>query len=329
VKNSLFSVYFFLVLALLSAGGCMRPVSPLFTLSGGNPVVGVDTADPCIVVEDGVLYSYSTSGCERGGSLHIRRSTDGVVWEHIGFILHEGKKPAWIGGCDFWAPEVHKVGDQYVAYYSAHGHDGRFRIGAAMATHAAGPFVPHDVPVASNDEVGLIDSSFFRDPTSGRLYLLWKEDRNALQPQEPTPIMIAEVAGDGVTLLGPACEILRNDSPWEGNLVEASNLIYRKPFFYLFYSGNAFFDERYGIGVARARNVAGPYEKYAKNPITHSDERFDGPGHPFLIMRAPDVWTIFYHARERATESKARVLMANDLTWKADEWCAVVEGSEP
>ncbi len=313
--------------ALLALTGCLRPSVPLLAKGLSNPILHWDAADPCVVKgDDGALYVYSTSGCDRDGSLHLRVSHDrGATWRSLGYVLSPDGRPSWGGGCDFWAPEVHRIGDRYVAYYSARDKDRRFCIGAAVADSPAGPFEDTGTPLVRGGRLGLIDATYFLDPKSGEPFLVWKEDANDLRPKEPTRLMMARLSPDGTSLAGDAAEIMRNDQPWEGDLVEAPQLLHRGGWYYLFYSGNAFFDDRYGIGVARSKSPWGPYEKFAGNPIVSSDETFSGPGHPFLFDAGGGRWEMFYHARLKSDGGPARMLMVSDLSWGDDGWPCVRE----
>ena len=56
----------------------------------------------------------------------------------------------------------------------------------------------------------------------------------------------------------------------------------RDGYYYLFYSGNVFYDPGYYVGVARSRNITGPYER-RNQPVLQSDRgngdaRFFAPG---------------------------------------------------
>lgn len=296
--------------------GCSHTRIPI---QSSNPVVRLDTADPGIVYWKETLYTYSTSGCEQKGSLHIRQKAQGGEWIHSGFILIKEKMPDWIGGCDFWAPEVHRIGNQWVAYFSARDQNQRFCIGAATADHPAGPFTPLPQPIVSDPDVGLIDPTFFKDPTSGKSFLLWKEDRNDLRPKEATPIILAAVSDDGLQIAGEEVPLITNDQPWEGDLVEAPQLLYHKGWYYLFFSANSYFNENYGVGVARSRNVIGPYEKDPDNPILKSNDQFEGTGHSFVV-KDHDKFIMFYHAREISSSSSERFLMASEVDYTKSNW---------
>ncbi|CAN5450440.1 glycoside hydrolase family 43 protein [soil metagenome] len=294
--------------------------APPAILPPKNPASAHSMADPSVLYANGALYCYSTSGCQPEGSYPIHRTEDGRKWKEVGHIFTTGHYPAWVGACDYWAPEVHLIGGKYIAHYSARNRDHLFCIGAAVSDSPEGPFTDIGAPLVCATDVGLIDASYFRDPVWGNSYVLWKEDGNGRRPKQKTPLVLQKVTPDGLHAYGEKCSLIINDVGWEEDLVEAPNIIYRAPYYYLFFSGSGYGGDHYGIGVARSREVEGGYEKCAVNPIVRSDEKFDGPGHCFLFEDKTDHWMMFYHARDRSKDSRARLLMMSEVTWTEDQW---------
>src|SRR5438876_601796 len=69
-----------------------------------------------------------------GNGYPLFKSTDLVHWTAAGHIFTAATKPAWAGG-NWWAPEVHHIGKELVAYYAALSPTrGKMCIGAARAT---------------------------------------------------------------------------------------------------------------------------------------------------------------------------------------------------
>lgn len=60
----------------------------------------------------------STGGSPRDGAFTLRASSDLVKWKHVGQVFPRGAVPSW-SGSDYWAPELHKVGNKYHAYFCA------------------------------------------------------------------------------------------------------------------------------------------------------------------------------------------------------------------
>jgi hypothetical protein len=65
--------------------------------------------------------------------------------------------------------------------------------------------------------------------------------------------------------------------------------------YYLFYAGNDFSTDQYGIGVAIADSPLGPYQKMGK-PLLQSTEAWWAPGHPSLVKAPDGKPLLFLHA---------------------------------
>ncbi len=293
----------------------------------GNPIRPYNTPDPGVVRADGKWYVYHTGGYRDAGRYPIVVSDDLTTWTKIGHIFEDDTMPEWCSESrSWWAPEVHKVNDKYIAYYTARQNgSNRFAVGAAVASSPKGPFKDIGAPIKANDGVGLIDVTYFEDPKTRKKYLLWKEDQNDFNPPRPTPIVMQELSSDGLKVIGTERELIRNDQPWEGVLVEAPTVVYRDGWYYLFYSGNIFVDDEYSVGVARSREIWGPYEKDPK-PILVHDATFSGPAHQFVMEDEAGRWRIFYHARVKQVGDKRRYLMHDYLTFTDDGWPRVNDG---
>jgi beta-xylosidase len=266
-----------------------------------NPVVpGVDAPDPGAVYDQstGAYYAATTSQGAKD-SYPIRISKDLATWTVVGHIFPADSptRPRW-AVTDFWAPELHLINGRYVAYFTARDTTGRLCIGAAYsAGDILGPFVDSGSCFVRDPNVGMIDSHAFQDPATGSWYLIWKEDGNGAVPQIPTPIWCQQLSADGLTLVGDRYPLITNDLPWEGALVEAPWMVFNQGYYFLFYSANAFYNASYAVGVARARSMAGPFEKFP-SPMVHSNKIFAGPGHCSVLALAddPSNFVMIYHS---------------------------------
>ncbi len=292
--------------------GAVESRSGLFA----NPVVDRNCPDPGVAAIDDGYVMACTSG-NAGAAFPLRTSSDLVTWRSRGHVFPSGTRPGWASG-DFWAPEIHHVGDRWIAYYSArNAADGRLALGAAFADDPLGPYTDLGRPLLRDSNPGVIDTHYF-ETSSGERYLSWKRDGNAIG--QPTPLFVQRVQADGVTLTGPRTQVLVNDRGWEGNVVEGAWVIERGGYFYLFYSANHFATSRYAVGVARSRSPTGPFTK-ASGPILTSNHAFAGPGHG-SVVRGPDGgWVHVYHAwyADRIDASPGRVLLADRVSWR-DGW---------
>ena len=77
---------------------------------------------------------------------------------------------------------------------------------------------------------------------------------------------------NGASLIGGAQTVITADQAWEQPLcVEAPWVVERAGVFYLFYSGSMvnWPLDTYAVGVARASNITGPFQKRDDGPILH------------------------------------------------------------
>ncbi|HEY8141178.1 MAG TPA: family 43 glycosylhydrolase [Kofleriaceae bacterium] len=281
-----------------------------------NPAVGFNCPDPGVLNDDGRFYMVCT-----GGRFPIRVSDNLILWEDTGAAILPGGSAAWsANGGRNWAPEIHRVGDRYVAYFTAVNGADVLSIGAAWADSPLGPYTDRGGPLVE-DPQGVIDATYFRDPDDGAHYLLYKIDGNA--HGQPTPILIRKLAADGLSFAGAPVEILRNDSgSWEGGVVEAPWLVKRNGTYYLFYSGNVY-DGRYRTGVARSDSLVGPYQKHGA-PILANDDTWMGPGHGSVVsVNGGDLFV--YHAW-RVSDGKGRFVLVDLIDW-VDGWPAINDGT--
>jgi len=219
---------------------------------------------------------------------------------------------AWSVG-DYWAPEVHRIGASYVAYDSARHASGHLAPGAAVASSALGPYVDVRAPLVHEATVDQIDAHVFEDE-SGSHYLVWKDDGNAFG--KSPPILAQALAADGLARLGAKVELLANDLPWEGALVEGPWVVRRGGFYGLFYSVNAFYDERYAVGVARSKSPLRPYVKLGA-PILTTRGAWAGPGHGSVVQgpRGDDVFVHRAWRSDYVNETPGRLALVDRIQW--------------
>ncbi len=288
-----------------------------------NPVLDQSCPDPGVLrdEESASYYMVCTSG-----SYPIWQSADLTAWTATGAaIFAAGQRPAWATD-PFWAPEIHRVADGYVAYFTARvAPDGRLAIGAARASSPLGPYEDIGQPLVHDTSVSMIDASYFR-ATDGRHYLFWKSNGNALDPKQPTHIYGRELAGDGLSFVGSTVDLMQNDLGWEADVVEAPWVREHDGDFFLFYSGNVF-DARYRTGVARASlSPLGPYEKRG-DPILGNNDVWVGPGHGSVVVGPVGQDVFVYHGRLAADPDSGRRVLADRVDWGADGWPTIHDGT--
>ena len=285
-----------------------------------NPVMTAGCADPG-VLRDGTRYIMACTSGNATNAFGLHESTDLVHWTSAGSIFPSANKPTWAQG-DFWAPEVHRVGAGYVAYFTARHTDGKLSIGAATSATSTGPFTDIGAPLLHDSQMGLIDATEYEAP-SGQRYVLWKEDGNAVG--KPTPIHIQLLAADGKSVTGAVSTLITNDQPWEGGVVEGPWLVDHGGMYYLFYSGNSYANQTYALGVARATSPLGPYTKGA-GPIVVTNATWVGPGHGSLIDTPAGDSYMVYHAWAAGHVNgpgDARLALVDRVIWNAAGWPVV------
>lgn len=288
------------------------------TVSAGtyqNPVYPENAPDPQAIQVDGHWYLFHTNVA--GRNVPVLTSPDLVEWTPAGDALPT--LPRWAAPGRTWAPGVIALAsNRYVMYYTAAARrEGRQCIGRAVSTTPQGPYQDSSPGplVCQADEGGSIDASPFAD-TDGRLWLVWKNDGNAIGRN--TWLYAQQLSADGSTLTGRPARLVRQTEPWEGRSVEA-------PFFWrhegrllLFYSANAFNTAAYAQGYAVCQSPQGPCVKAPENPVLRSNDVASGPGGGFLVRKDGRSW-LLYHAWQPGAEGSepqpGRQLWLSEVTW--------------
>jgi beta-xylosidase len=290
-----------------------------------NPVYAGDFPDPS-VVRIGSEYWAAGTAPPGQASPPIIRSPDLVHWTAAGSIFQT--TPAWTDGRQFWAPELARQGDSYLAYYSARRKSGKMCVAVASSSNPIGPY--DDTGPLVCQPAGSIDPSVVRNNT-GWPFLVWKEDRNT--DGVTTVIWVQPLSQDGLALTGVRRKILSaTGRGWEGGVIEGPQIIRRKGWLYLFYSGNLCCGPNceYAMGVARSRGLYGPWRRLARNPILDSGDDWLCPGHGSVVQSPNGRWWMLYAAYNAVgTISPGRSLLLDPIRWTRDAWPVVNGGKGP
>ncbi|HXR42977.1 MAG TPA: glycoside hydrolase family 43 protein, partial [Acidothermaceae bacterium] len=211
--------------ACSSSGGSAGAVkSPAASSSAmyRNPVYDADFPDPGVIRVGDTYHAFGT----QGGSSNIQTLTsrDLVHWTPGPDALPE--LGSWATAGNTWAPEVIQIGDEFHMYYVARADkQGVQCIGHAVSSVPGGPY--HDdstAPLVCQEPIGgSIDPNPFRD-NDGKLYLIWKNDGNCCGA--PVNLWAQELGADGKTLIGVPRRLMSNTKGWQGNLVEAPEMVF-------------------------------------------------------------------------------------------------------
>jgi beta-xylosidase len=289
-----------LALEASASSGCLEAQRP-DTAIAAAPVRTTPTLDKLVLPGDfpdptickiGDTYWASATSAEWGPIFPLLKSTNLVDWELVSHVFPDDM-PEWAGS-SFWAPEIFYDNGRTYIYYTARqkGPKGRLCVAVASADSPEGPYVDHGPLVGQR--MGSIDGFPMRDEY-GVLYLIWKEDGNAYR--KDTPIWAQRIDDKKMKLVGKKTELFRNDAPWEGTLVEGSAIIRHDDYFYMFYAGNGCCGKgcTYATGVARSRNLLGPWEKCPANPILTRNKTWTCPGHG-TATEFEGRWFLLHHA---------------------------------
>jgi beta-xylosidase len=299
----------------------IAPAEPPATYT--NPAVAGDYPDPS-VIRVGRDYWATATSSEWAPEFPILHSRDLVNWRVAGAVFQQ--RPSWSVG-NYWAPEISEYRGRFFVYYVGRKKDGPLCVAVASAARPEGPYKDHG-PIVCQD-AGSIDPVAVTDER-GRRYLVWKEDGNSRNLA--TPIWAQRLSGDGTRLVGEKKELIRNDAPWEAQLVEGPFIVRRGDWFYMFYSGNACCtrDCNYALGVARARALLGPWEKNLANPIMKGNAAWKCPGHGTIVSDATGRDFLLYHSyRAGDFVYVGRQALLDEIRWNPDGWPTINDGAGP
>ncbi len=293
------------------------------------PIVAGDLPDPSGIF-DGHQHVVAATANGWAPAMRIYTSPDLRTWSLRGAVFN--RTPAWTK-VNIWAPELFKLqSGRWAAFYSARSRrkgDRWFCIGVAFANSATGPYRDLGKPIRCG-KYGSIDPYPTRDG-NGKLYLLFKDDGN--QFKRPTHIFAQALSEDGKQVSGPSQELIRDNSPWEGKVVEGPSIVRSGQYFHMLYSGGLFGGTKgcnYAMGVARAKSLLGPWEKYPGNPIVKSGNGWQCPGHGTVYPGPGGQLITIYHAYPAgAGKIAGRQLLTEPASISADNWLKVGDDALP
>lgn len=289
-----------------------------------NPVIDYSLPDPSIIKgEDGYFYLYATEDIR---NLPIHRSKDLVNWEFLGTAFTDENRPDFEPNGGIWAPDINKIGDKYVLYYSMSVWGGEWTcgIGCAVSDRPEGPFKDCGMMFRSNGikVQNSIDPFYIED--NGHKYLFWGSFRG---------IYAIELSEDGLSLKSGSSPVQIAGTAYEETYIHK-----RGGYYYMFASIGSCCEglkSTYTTVVGRSTSLFGPYlDKKGQSMmdnhheiLIHKNDSFVGTGHNSEIVsdNAGTDW-LFYHAVSVANPD-GRVLMLDKIDW-IDGWPSV-EGNSP
>ena len=304
------------------------PAISILLMAGGpdknykNPVVDYSLPDPSVIKgDDGYFYLYATEDIR---NMPIHRSEDLINWESVGTVFTKETRPTFEPKGGLWAPDINKIGEKYVLYYSMSRWGGEWTcgIGVATAEKPEGPFIDHGMMFRSSD-IGVqnsIDPFYIEE--NGKKYLFWGSFRG---------IFGVELTSDGLAVAPGAVKKQIAGTAYEGTYIHKRN-----GYYYLFASTGTCCEglqSTYQTVVGRSDNLWGPYVDKQGNSmlennhevLIHKNKKFVGTGHNAeLITDKTGADWILYHGVSVANPH-GRVLLLDKVLWKKN-W-PLVEGN--
>lgn len=307
--------------------------------SGGSEYKN-GVADPSIVKgDDGYLYVFSTGGL-------VLKSEDGCNFEVVTTNIID--IPDWYKdvypddsavGFGIWAPDVIKIGDTWIYYYSLSGWGKCCGVGYATSDNIAGPYEDQGKLFDLN-EIGIqncIDPQVIIDD-DGRVYMAVGSFQG---------LYLLELTEDGMGLYNGVEYQNRNKvliagraGGWDGATYEGSYIIKEGDTYYYFGSAGTCCEggnSSYRVYVGKSNNIAGPYVDSEGRKLTasgsgvtygelvvwagmSSDKKVAGPGHNSVYRDDKgDLW-LYYHSYCEEDNYRTRHLFMDKLSWDDNDF---------
>ena len=300
-----------------------------------NPVWTAACPDPTFwQAPDGTWRCASTAQ-------HILTSTDFFRWADTGKLLFTDEEYVRIRKewAHIWAPDVFKLGDEYLLFISLVNRLEDSAIAVYSSKDPEGPFTDGRILTRGRDTgiFDTIDPEAVRDDATGDLWLFFgsmgKVHRIRLAPDGKSlaPGAVYEhMAGVHGT---------RDNNPSRSKVFEGTYLHRRDGWWYLFASRGRYTDYSYAVVVGRARTLAGPFldregrrmkDGFATTVISSGKgDHFFGPGHNGEIVTIGGHDYLPYHCHIQNKTPHQRPLFIQELFWDDDGWPYVGNNGKP
>ena len=334
LRSFIFSCIF-AIFTCISASGAEYS-NPVVVVDGNGGAYWGSAADPCVVrAEDGSLYCFVTGR-------KVFRSEDGCRWNVVTEQLFP--KPTWGNAyygkpikAEVWAPDVCKVNEKWIYYYSLSGWGMPCGIGYAVADEISGPY--RDMgPMFTCREIGIencIDPQVIVED-DGSVFMVMGSFRG---------LYLIELTSDGLACRnGTAYQkehktlIAGYPGPWDGATYEGSWILKKDGFYYYFGSVGTCCERRrstYHVRVARSKDIRGPYCGKDGVPLTEAGngktygelvvhagdspaKQVFGPGHNSVLQDDAGEYWLCYHAYTDLDACRTRHFFLDRLLWDAD-----------
>ena len=354
MKNNFFRKVSLLSLALLAVSSCGdKPANvnyingtynnPVFVTNSSGSYYSAEIADPCVVRdENGEFWAFAT--CRR-----VLHSVDGCEWEKWSDAII--KKPTWgdahfkaagKSGAELWAPDVVKIGDKWIYYYSISDFGYSAGIGYATADNIGGPYTDQG-RLFWSEETGEADSVGVWSSIDQQI--IFGDDGNIYMVLGSfSKIWMIQLTEDGMGLYGGIEYQRQNKILIASDRFEGSWIFKRGDYWY--YMGSAGTccsgkDSTYRVRVGKSESLFGPYidsqgklmkEYGAENGdmvvyAKKSNQNTLAPGHNSVVMDdAGDFWW-YGHCFYEKDNFHTRHLAMDKLLWDENDM-PYIDGKE-
>lgn len=283
-----------IITAALAATAALFPsgVSAITARLGGR-----DFPDPSVIRTGDGWRAFATEVKIDGQRIHVPMAytRDWKTWQFRGKKDAMPKLAAWVNKNKpkVWAPDVMALPDgSFIMYYTAAlASNGAIHcVGWATSKNVEGPYVDpsRDAWICPVKQGGAIDPAGFHDERTGKRYVVYKIDGNAIghggecgntvKPIVPTPILLQQVdTRNGFQKIGSPLQILTNQ-PQDGPYVEAPSLTVMNGKYVLFYSPQCYTTPKYDVSYAISDSLTGPYVRSGTLFKTNGPLGFKAPG---------------------------------------------------
>lgn len=284
-------------------------------LGAANDPSEIFFADPTIYAENGRYYLTGTRNAQPPG-FALLESENLREWRApaaatTALILRAGGDS--FGTSRFWAPQILKVGADYLLTYTADEH-----VAVAKSRVLAGPYRQSTIEPIDNSERN-IDSYLFRDD-DGRCYLYH------VRFARGNFLWVAEFDLANVRIKpGTLRPCFGRTEAWEATpsypsapIMEGPTVIKLKDKYYLFYSANHYRSVDYAVGYAVSASPAGPWVKHPRNPILHRaivGENGAGHGDVFPGPEGGLYYVYHVHHSDTTVSPRRTRIVPLVLTW--------------
>ena len=311
-------------------------MNALFVANTSGTYYSAEIADPCVVRdENGEFWSFSTAR-------RVLHSVDGCQWEKYSDAII--KKPAWgnahfeaagKSGAELWAPDVVKIGDKWIYYYSVSDFAYSAGIGYATADEIGGPYTDHgrmfwsEETGEATENVGIhssIDQQvIFGD--DGHVYMVLGSF---------SKIWLIQLTDDGLGLYKGWQYQREHKILIASNRFEGSWIFKRGDYWYFMGSAGTCCsgkDSTYRVRVGKSDSLFGPYyDSEGKRMDALNEENGDlvvwakktnentiAPGHHSVVMDdAGDYWW-YGHCFYEYDSFRTRHLAMDKLLWDEND----------